>query len=68
MPNQPKTQGRSVRVGDDLWQRSGDAAAAAGTDRTKVINEFLRWFVREHGAKLPSRPLVGESNVERPGP
>ena len=27
-----------------------------GTDRAKVINQFLRWYLRRPGAKLPERP------------
>lgn len=56
MPDQPKTQHRSVRIPDDLWQEADAAAKAAGTDRATVINSCLRWYVREPGAKLPKRP------------
>jgi len=27
-----------------------------GTDRAKVINQFLRWYLHRPGAKLPKRP------------
>lgn len=40
----------------ELWNRLGEVASAAGTDRTAIIREFVRWFVREPGAKLPPRP------------
>jgi hypothetical protein len=56
VPNQPKTPNRAVRVDDELWQEAGQAAAAAGTDRTKLLNQFLRWYLRRPGAALPERP------------
>jgi antitoxin component of RelBE/YafQ-DinJ toxin-antitoxin module len=56
MPNAPKTQHRSVRVDDELWSSADQATKADGTDRSSVINAFLRWYVREPGAKLPKRP------------
>ena len=56
MPNKPRTQHRSVRIDDETWEAAGQAAAATGTDRAKVINEFLRWYLRRPGAKLPERP------------
>ncbi|HYS37815.1 MAG TPA: hypothetical protein VEO01_19530 [Pseudonocardiaceae bacterium] len=56
MPDQPKTQHRSVRIPDDRWAAAALAAARAGMDRAKVVNELLAWYVREPGAKLPKRP------------
>jgi hypothetical protein len=53
MPNQPKTPTRPIRIDLDLWDRFG---ALAEPDRSAVIREFVRWFVREPGAKLPQRP------------
>jgi antitoxin component of RelBE/YafQ-DinJ toxin-antitoxin module len=61
VPNQPKTPNRAVRVDDQVWDEAGQAAAEMGTDRTKVINQFLRWYLRRSGAKLPARPPVQES-------
>lgn len=56
VPNQPKTPGHNVRVPDDDWDDLGEAAAAAGTDRSKLINQLLRWYLRRDGARLPERP------------
>jgi hypothetical protein len=53
VPNQPKTPLRRLRVDDDLWEEFG---AAAEPDRSAVIRDFMRWFIREPGAKLPARP------------
>jgi predicted DNA-binding protein len=46
----------SLRVPEDLWQRFGELAAAAGTDRSALLREFIAWYVREAGAPLPRRP------------
>jgi hypothetical protein len=56
VPNQPRTPHRNVRVPDDDWADLADAAAETGTDRAKVINQFIRWYLRRPGAKLPERP------------
>ena len=56
MPNQPRTQHRSVRIGDEDWADLDAATAVEGTDRAKVINQMVRWYLRRPGAKLPPRP------------
>jgi hypothetical protein len=56
VPNQPRTQHRSIRVPDERWKRSDQAASAMDSDRAKVINDFLAWLTHEPGAKLPKRP------------
>jgi hypothetical protein len=53
MPNQPKTPLRRVRVDEELWEEFGDLALP---DRSAVIRQFMRWYVRERGARLPDRP------------
>ena len=60
VPNQPKTPHRNVRVPDAEWDDAEQATASMGTDRAKVINQFLRWYLRRPGAKLPERPLARE--------
>lgn len=56
VPNQPKTQHRSVRIDDPDWTDAEQATRRMGTDRAKIINQFLRWYLRRPGAKLPERP------------
>jgi hypothetical protein len=56
MPNAPKTPGRNIRVDADLWERFGEFTQVAETDRSDVLRDFIRWYVREPGAKLPPRP------------
>lgn len=52
------TPTRPIRVPLDLWARFGEAATRAGTDRSAVLRDFMRWYAREPGAKLPKRPAV----------
>lgn len=53
MPDAPKTQHRSIRIDDDLWEELGRVAEP---DRATVIREFIRWYLRRPKAKLPERP------------
>ena len=52
----PDTPMKPVRMPDALWTAAGEAAKRAGTDRSAVIRQFLQWYVREPGAKMPKRP------------
>jgi hypothetical protein len=54
-PNQPKTPPRQIRIGD-TWYDFDAAAKAMGTERAAVIRELIDWYIREPGAKLPTRP------------
>jgi hypothetical protein len=44
----------NIRVDADLWQRFAEATAAAGSNRTEVLVNFIRWYVRD----LPERPTL----------
>lgn len=46
------------RLDAALWRRLGHAARAAGTNRSQLLGEFARWYVKERGARLPDRPDV----------
>jgi len=51
------TKARAVRgVTDDKWKRFGQAAEAAGIDRSKALRDFIDYFIGD-----VSEPL------ERPG-
>jgi hypothetical protein len=49
---------RQLRIPDDEWKPFG--AAAGDRERTRVVREFIRWYVGEEGATLPERPVGGE--------
>ena len=55
MPNAPKTPPRQIRIGDE-WYDFEAAVKAQDTERAIVIREFIAWYLREPGAKLPKRP------------
>jgi hypothetical protein len=44
-----------VRVPEELWIKFGEATGRAGTDRSAVLREFIRWYVRERRTP-PERP------------
>ena len=41
----------TVRMAHDLWERFGDVV----DNRSTVLREFVRWYVREPGARMPRR-------------
>lgn len=50
---------RQIRIAVQMWNDFGKATKAAGTSRAAVIGEFMRWYMRRPGAKLPDRPPAG---------
>ncbi|WBC13429.1 hypothetical protein O7600_20075 [Micromonospora sp. WMMA1998] len=57
------TPTRPVRVDLGEWERFGVAAKSQGADRSSLIREFMRWYLRLPGAKLPKRPDVAPAAV-----
>lgn len=53
----PGTPFRRVRMDDDMWSRFNEAVREAEPelDRSKVIREFVRWYLGETD-DLPRRP------------
>lgn len=45
-----------ARVKRTKWARLDAVADLLGTDRSKLINDFVDWALRERGAVLPDRP------------
>ncbi|EMD29628.1 hypothetical protein C791_2987 [Amycolatopsis azurea DSM 43854] len=41
---------------DERWKNLGKAAERAGSDRSKVLNDFAAWYTDEEDAELPVRP------------
>lgn len=56
MPNAPKTPTRPIRIPDLEWTDFGEAAKRQNADRSAVVREFIDWYLRRPGAKLPKRP------------
>jgi hypothetical protein len=52
VPNQPKTPLQNIRIDKELWAAFREVASP---DRSEVLRQFIRWYVREPGAKLPPR-------------
>jgi hypothetical protein len=50
-----------MRIPDDEWEAYGEAAERVKLDRTKVTREFIRWFTRQPGARMPKRPAGQET-------
>lgn len=60
-PKETHTPTVPIRVDPDLWAEFG--AAAGERNRSAVLREFIRWYVRQPGAKLPKRPEGGHDPV-----
>jgi hypothetical protein len=43
----------AIRIDPALWDRFAEVAEP---DRSTILREFIAWYVREPGAKLPRRP------------
>ncbi|MEO6088419.1 MAG: hypothetical protein ABIQ18_35430 [Umezawaea sp.] len=50
------TARQTIRVDEVLWEQFGERAASVDNDRSALLRDFMRWFVREQGAKMPQRP------------
>lgn len=54
---------RKFRSPADEWDPFGDAARTMRPEgrspRSQLIREFIRWYMRRPGAKLPDRPPAG---------
>ncbi|MFF3665392.1 hypothetical protein [Microtetraspora malaysiensis] len=48
------TPHRPIRVEADLWEEFGRLVGPR--NRSAIIRDFIRWYIRERGAKLPERP------------
>lgn len=47
-----------MRVDDADWQAMAKMAAELGTDRNKLLNQLIRWYLRRPGVELPRQPDV----------
>jgi hypothetical protein len=51
---------RSIRIAAATWDVAKARAKAQGKSMSELIREFLDWWLRTPGAKLPARPPQGE--------
>jgi len=51
-----RIQHRSIRISDEDWDDAEQATAGMGTDRAKIVNQFIRWYLRRPGVTMPKRP------------
>lgn len=63
MAGDSENKPRTIRMEQDLWDKLGPAAMANGHDRSGLIKQFVRWYLRIPGAQLPQRPDAAD---ERP--
>lgn len=66
MPRVPNPENftpiRSIRVAADTWDQAKTRAKTQGKDMSKLIREFLDWWLRKPGAKLPTRPAPEDAS------
>lgn len=48
------TNNVTLRLEEELWADFGDAAG--DRERSTVLRDFIRWYTRQPGAKMPRRP------------
>lgn len=56
MPEETWEKVRTLRAGDELWEKFGAAAEEDGTDRSTLIKRFMRAYLAGPRAKMPRRP------------
>lgn len=60
----PRTTGttpkRGIRIPDETWLPAVEQAHDQGTSAGELCREFLEWWLRKPGAKLPRRPGAAE--------
>lgn len=52
---------RQLRIPDDEWLPFGKAVG--DRERTRVVREFMRWYLGRDGAELPERPASSEETT-----
>jgi hypothetical protein len=69
MSDEPKKRGRpatgitpkrGIRIPDETWLPAVEQAREQGTSAGELCREFLDWYLRKPGAKLPQRPVAGQ--------
>ena len=55
---------RPIRIEEELWKPFGELAGVR--DRAEVIRQFVAWYIRKPGAKLPQRPAARRADPADP--
>lgn len=56
MPNAPKTPLRAIRIPDDLWAASQEAAQVRGENISAVVRRSLERYVKATEKKAAASP------------
>lgn len=67
IPNVPNPENftpiRSIRIAAAIWDEAREKAKAQGKSMSELIRDFLNWWLRRPGAKLPARPPAAEEKA-----
>jgi hypothetical protein len=55
---------RSIRIAAATWDEAKKKAQAQGKSMSELFREFLDWWLRRPGAKLPTRPPATEGKAD----
>lgn len=51
-----------IRIDRETWAEFGEATAAMDANRSETIRQFIDWYLRRPGAKMPKRPDLKEGD------
>lgn len=56
------TDRQTFRLDRGVWDEFGETTSRTDppSDRASVLRDFIRWYNRERGAKLPARPPAAD--------
>jgi len=56
-----------MRIEDDVWTPFTKATKASSSNNSQITREFMAWFARLPGAKLPKRPPASDPGRQPEG-
>lgn len=57
-----QTPPRLMRIDDVLWEAFGRLAGTR--NRSRLVRDFIAWYTRQPGAKLPQRPPASPHDAD----